>query len=246
MSPDIQRLCDDDGEMLVATACVEAFSPAWFVSGSHAARAGELSGGRGSVGVIDTAIGPLVRREYLRGGLPRHLSRDRYLWTGAERTRSFREFRLLLDLHRRGLPVPEPVAARYRRAGLGYRAVLLTRLIPGARTLAQALAEQADPGAQLTPVADAIADLHRAGVWHADLNAANVLVDADGRVWLVDFDRARAGMRDAERLAGNLDRLLRSLRKLLGGTALARVEAVWPAFCTHYRNALAARPAEAS
>jgi undecaprenyl-diphosphatase len=34
--------------------------------------------------------------------------------------------------------------------------------------------------------------LHRAGIAHGELVPANVLVDADGRPWLVDFDHAQA------------------------------------------------------
>ena len=40
---------------------------------------------------------------------------DRYLFTGEQRTRSAREFRLLAELSRRGLPVPAPIASRYVR-----------------------------------------------------------------------------------------------------------------------------------
>ena len=40
-------------------------------------------------------------------------------------------------------------------------------------------------------VGAAVRRLHAEGVWHADLNAHNVLVDRDGRIWIIDFDRAR-------------------------------------------------------
>jgi 3-deoxy-D-manno-octulosonic acid kinase len=231
-----QQRQERDGRVLVADAVASVYSPAWFEPAP--ADAGGLHGGRGSVAVIETAAGALVRRDYLRGGLPRHLSRDAYLWTGATRTRAFREFRLLLDLHAAGLPVPEPVAARYRRRGLVYRAALLMRLIPDARTLGQVLAAGADPQATLGPALAAVAQLHAAGVWHADLNADNLLVDAGGKVWLIDFDRAQAGITAAPRLRGNLDRLLRSLRKRMPAPVLARIEAAWPQLQRDYRLAL--------
>ena len=138
---------------------------------------------------------------------------DRYLWTGAERTRAFAEFRLLAALHVRGLHVPAPVAARYRREGVHYRADLITRQIPDASTLAQLLARDRCDAEIATRVGAALAELHNAGAYHADLNAHNILIDA-ATVWVIDFDRGelRAPAR-SWRLA-NLARLQRSLRKL--------------------------------
>jgi 3-deoxy-D-manno-octulosonic acid kinase len=93
-------------------------------------------GGRGAVWRIETPAGRAVLRHYRRGGAVARLSRDRYLWTGRERTRSFREFRLLAALDLRGLPVPAPLAARYLRCdALRYTADLLTLEIADARTL---------------------------------------------------------------------------------------------------------------
>jgi 3-deoxy-D-manno-octulosonic acid kinase len=36
-----------------------------------------------------------------------------------------------------------------------------------------------------------IARFHRAGVWHADLTAHNILLEVRGVPWLLDFDRGR-------------------------------------------------------
>ena len=54
---------------------------------------------------------------------------------------------------------------------------------------------------------------HHAGCCHADLNAHNVLIDADDKVWLVDFDRGRL-RRPGVWCDTNLVRLLRSLQKI--------------------------------
>ncbi|MFB9069126.1 3-deoxy-D-manno-octulosonic acid kinase [Pseudofulvimonas gallinarii] len=239
MSVAEHRHSEGRGEVLLAAAAVEAYRPQWFAAPAATGQGG-LQGGRGNVRVIDTDIGPLVHRGYRRGGLPRHFIRDRYLWLGADRTRSFQEFRLMRRLHALGLPVPMPVAARYQRSGLAYTADLLTCLIPDATPLAVLLAD--DGSGQdntLESVARSIAAMHARQVWHADLNAHNILVDREGRAWLIDFDRAREHVESPVQLAGNLHRLLRSLRKLLPPQRLADVEAVWPRFIDSYRRALA-------
>ena len=46
------------------------------------------------------------------------ISRDRYSWRGEESTRPFAEWLLTYRLHRAGLPVPAPIAARYRACRL--------------------------------------------------------------------------------------------------------------------------------
>lgn len=174
----------------------------------------EGAGGRGAVFRVATPAGPAVRRHYRRGGLVARLLGDRYLWTGAERTRAFREFAVTRILQRAGLPVPTPLAARVRRGGLFYRADLLVSEIPGTRTLAS-LRDGADIARfEWDALGSLIARFHRAGLWHADLNAHNVLIDAQGGLWLIDFDRAELDPPARARHRANLERLLRSLRKL--------------------------------
>lgn len=224
--------------MLIAAEAAAAYTSDWFAAPARAEQVG-LRGGRGNVRIVDSAIGPLVHRGYRRGGLPRHLIRDRYLWLGADSTRSFREFRLMRCLHERGLPVPVPIAARYQRAGVTYRADLLTRLIPQSQPLVELLADPSNDTGLLDGVAASIAALHRQRVWHADLNAHNILVDSAGKVWLIDFDRACENVESSARLAGNLDRLLRSLRKLLPPERFSAMQAAWPSLVSAYQRALA-------
>ncbi|MBX3727523.1 MAG: 3-deoxy-D-manno-octulosonic acid kinase [Xanthomonadales bacterium] len=226
-----------DGASLVAGRVATVFDPHWFEAGTGGESG--FRGGRGNVVRLQTASGELVLRQYLRGGLPRHIVRRHYLWTGAERTRAFREFRLLQALAGAGLRVPEAVAARYWRTGPVYRAALITALVPAARTLLERLEQAPTQAAELLgQVAGAVAALHARGVWHADLNATNLLFDGDDAVWLIDFDRACSDVHDRDRLAGNLDRLHRSLHKRLTGSALAAVDEAWPAVVDHWRSTL--------
>jgi len=55
---------------------------------------------------------------------------------------------------------------------------------------------------------------HHHGVWHADLNANNILIDTETRLYLIDFDRGRLRQPSRQWQQANLDRLKRSLLKL--------------------------------
>jgi len=172
-------------------------------------------GGRGAVWYVDTVAGPAVLRHYRRGGAVARLSRDRYLWLGADRTRSFAEFRLLAALREQGLPVPVPLAARFWRPDpLRYSADLLMLRIPRTRSLAEHLPGILGEPAMMGRLGATLARFHRAGVAHADLNAHNILLDDAARWWVVDLDRGRWRRPDASWWTSKLDRLQRSLRKL--------------------------------
>ncbi len=112
----------------------------WEARGSLAA----ADAGRGSAWFVAAEGRHWVLRHYRRGGLAARLSADRYLWCGESRVRAFAEWRLLAELSRRGLPVPRPVAARYRRRGCLYRCDLITERIPEARPLSEWLAAATD------------------------------------------------------------------------------------------------------
>jgi 3-deoxy-D-manno-octulosonic acid kinase len=173
----------------------------------------ETAGGRGTVAFLRDGKRRWVLRHYRRGGLVARVLDDTYLYTGAARTRSFREFRLLRQLRDWQLPVPAPVAARYVRRGALYRADLVTEELPTRRTLAQALAAAPLAAACWRAVGACVAGLHARGVHHADLNAHNILVGEDGMVYVLDFDRGRVRARGAWEQAV-LERLHRSLAKV--------------------------------
>lgn len=206
-----------DGAILfdAGAAAQAAFDPEFFEPARwHAQKsANAVNGGRGGALFIDAPFGHCVLRHYRRGGMVASLMGDRYLWTGAERTRGFAEFRLLAALRQRDLPVPAPVAARYRRQGAHYRADLITRRIDGAQTLAELLARGGADAQAAARVGSAIAKFHAQGAYHADLNAHNVLLDA-AAVWLIDFDRGELRTPARDWQLANLARLKRSLLKL--------------------------------
>jgi len=199
------------------------------------------SGGRGGVAVIDTPAGECVLRHYHRGGLVAALMGDRYLWRGATRTRPFAEFHLLAEIERLGLPGPVPVAARYCRHGAFYTADLITRRIADAHTLAERLAAGQLDGPLAEAVGVLVARFHRAGIWHADLNAHNVMVSA-GALFLIDFDRGRKRPPRAAWRQANLRRLRRSLLKLgaAAGDESAFDQQLWQPLLHGYRRTMSA------
>ncbi len=196
------------------------------------------AGGRGGVLFVDTPVGRCVLRHYHRGGFIARLSRDAYWWLGGSRTRAFREFRLLAALSDAGLPVPMPVAARYRRDGLHYRADLLTRCIADVETLADRLRAMRVDEALARDVGATLARFHARGAWHADLNAHNLLVDAHGGIWLIDFDRGRLRKPQLAWQRDNLARLRRSFDKL-GARRIPDFDAMfWHPLLAAYHRAM--------
>lgn len=180
------------------------------------------AGGRGSAWFVDAPFGPAVLRHYRRGGLVARLSRDRYLWRGARRTRSHAEYLLTRHLLAQDLPVPRPLAALYLREGLSYRAALLIERLEGVRPLAD-LVQAEGAGAPWEAVGRMIARFHRAGLDHVDLNVHNILVDAAGKPWLIDFDRCVLRIPATRWRRRNLERLRRSLLKRRGARSEAEV-----------------------
>jgi 3-deoxy-D-manno-octulosonic acid kinase len=206
---------DAEGAILFDAAVSPQVGHEWFAADYWSEREAlrTQAGGRGGVAIIATPAGECVLRHYHRGGLVAALMGDRYLWMGADRTRPFMEFRVLAEIARLGLPGPVVVAARYCRHGLFYSADLITRRIADAQTLAECLATGRLDAELAEEVGALVARFHRAGVWHADLNAHNVLVTPNA-LYLIDFDRGRLRIPAIAWQQANLQRLRRSLLKL--------------------------------
>ncbi|MDN6180315.1 MAG: 3-deoxy-D-manno-octulosonic acid kinase [Halomonas subglaciescola] len=214
MLHDAAILCDapESHKSPPAPVCPDAFSPDYWRA------RGQVTGeapGRGSSLFITPYPGAAeqwVLRPYRRGGLVARLSQARYLWTGIERTRAFREIRLTARLFSLGLPVPRPVAVCVTRHRFTYEATLITRRIAGAGALAERLENATATPLLLERVGRMIRRFHDAGLDHVDLNARNILIDADDTPWLIDLDRCRLRAPGKWREA-NLARLERSLAK---------------------------------
>ncbi|MCG6887255.1 MAG: 3-deoxy-D-manno-octulosonic acid kinase [Proteobacteria bacterium] len=170
--------------------------------------------GRGTTFFVQYEGRDYVLRHYRRGGMITRFSADRYVWTGLHRTRAWREWQLLAKLYAQGLPVPRPVAAQVVRYGPTYSADIMTQRITGTVTLAEHLARQPLDPQMWAGLGRLIRQFHQHGVFHADLNAHNILLDPQDQMYLIDFDRGRIRKPSSPWQQANLARLRRSLDKL--------------------------------
>ena len=177
-----------------------------------------------------------VLRHYYRGGLIGKLNRDWFAPVPMAQSRALAEFRLLLWMRQVGLPVPAPVAARYQQRGVGYSADILLERIPQSQDLYHYLQQQALSHEQWRQLGALVARFHQAGVYHSDLNCHNILLDAAGQFWLIDFDKC-AQRKGHDWWSEPLARLQRSLQKELGlRTVFHFTPEHWQAFVAGYQQ----------
>jgi 3-deoxy-D-manno-octulosonic acid kinase len=207
------------GAILYDKAIINQISEERFTPGGwpHAeALTGALrSSGRGNTMFVGNVPRQFVLRHFMRGGLIGKLIKDTFIFSGPDKTRSFREWRLLDKLSSNNFNVPRPAAARYCQHGTFYTADIITVRIPDVMPLSQYIAENNPDDAFWQSVGASIYKFHVAGVYHADMNAYNLQIDTSGDLWMLDFDKG------ALRPLGTwqqetLGRLHRSLHKIVG------------------------------
>ncbi len=197
--------------------------------------------GRGSVSFFCCNGVSLVRKQYRRGGLFGRIIKKSYFYTSLENTRMWQEFYLLRFMESVDLPVPRIIAANCeRRLLLSYRGQLVTEEIPQSVTLAQHLEAHPLTSTQWREVGITIRKFHDLSIYHADLNANNILIDANSRVWLIDFDKSRVREQRAKQWKrDNLNRFLRSLKKLRTNTIIFNFnDSDWENFVRGYEGSL--------
>jgi 3-deoxy-D-manno-octulosonic acid kinase len=159
---------------------------------------GVLTGRAGPVLADIPGVGGVVVKHYRRGGMIRHVIKDRYLRAGSPRSR--REYEMLETVRALGISSPEPLVWAIR-GRLYYRAFLVTRRIEESRSLADIAAK--DPALTRSAVEQAVGQIRlliENGIYHVDLHPGNVLLDSNGKVYIIDFDKARRVSWPRERL----------------------------------------------
>ena len=178
--------------------------------------------GRGQLRRVTLPNGEVaLLRRYHHGGAFRRLTGGLFFtWP----PRPFRELMITEDLRRRGISTVEVCGACVEPVwGPLYRGWLATRALQGAQDLWAALrsgfVREVGEQRSLRAVAKSLRALHQAGVYHADLNLKNILLRMESggvRGYIIDFDKAKLvlGTLPPPLAMKNLDRLLRSVRKL--------------------------------
>ena len=192
--------------------------------------------GRGTVYFVKIQSQPCVLRHYNRGGLVAKLTLDKYLWMGEHNTRSFKEWHLLNDMVKKQLPVPAPVAARYVRNGIYYKADIITREIPDIESLSDRLLGNSMTEQLWENIGECIAKFHNHGVFHMDLNVENIQIDQNNQVFLLDFDKGKVSEPLRRLSDSNLMRLKRSIAKVTRLKQLAFPSSGWDKCITKYKG----------
>jgi len=172
------------------------------------------SAGRGNTYFVGNVPQQFVLRHYWRGGLVGKIVRDVYVYSGADKTRPFVEWRLLDKLASNNMNVPRPAAARFVQHGTFYTADIITVRIPDVTSLSQTIAAADQSEAFWHSVGRSIWTFHDAGVYHADMNAYNIQIDKDGDLWMLDFDKGSVRSPGSWQQQ-TLRRLHRSLEKIV-------------------------------
>lgn len=184
---------------------------------------------------------PLVLKRYHRGGFVGRIISHTYFEPASRTPRMWKEYELLESLQELGLPVPEPVAARCKRTSpLSYRGELITRQLMPAHTLIELISNAALSELVWEAVGRTLKRFHDLDVYHADLNASNILIDieseSDPAVYLIDFDKGEIRQGDdGHWKQDNIKRLRRSLDKFQkADPALHFTEQNWQNLLKHY------------
>lgn len=244
LGSEVKHTALKSGAMLYNASFARNASDAWF-DPNHWEALGAIEGraqGRGTVLFIKSDAKRYVLRHYYRGGFMGKFTKDRYRWRGEDETRSFHEWQLTYRLHRAGLPVPAPIAARYIHNGRRYTGDIITERLPTVGSLTQCLEKGALSVMTWISIGRCIRRFHDLGVCHADLNAHNILLSEEAKVYLIDFDRCQL-RRDGFWRDGNLVRLRRSLEKVTYSMPSDRFsESDWHGLLDGYRQSSGDRP----
>lgn len=172
-----------DNDLSIVSAALE----------SHDQEGNEIGtlGGRGQVVMANTlAFGDVVIKGYYRGGVLGRLIENWHLRLG-EVSRAQHEFRVLSDVREWGISAPRPLVY-IETPGRIYRTWLVTERIQDVRRLSESGSGVRKDLviAGIERLADQVYVLIEHGLLHIDLHPGNVLINEQGEIFILDFDKA--------------------------------------------------------
>jgi 3-deoxy-D-manno-octulosonic acid kinase len=158
-----------------------------------------ILGGRAPViTTVISGLGPVVIKQFMRGGLMRYFIKNKYLKCG--KTRSQTEYEIMHKLRQIGICTLEPIAYAYRGFPL-YSAWLITRKIKKTSTLAELSRQDIKRVTRImAKVIEQIDRLIECRCTHVDLHPGNILVDQDNNIYIIDFDKGYFSSAKREKL----------------------------------------------
>ncbi len=222
---------------LISDPTVQLFDADYHTKQDHQQNNSTTSPGIGRAKVVYFSINGrgAVLKHYFRGGAIASILKDHYLGFSIVKSRSFREWRLLKKMHELNLPVPAPVAAHVKKGLLWYQADLITIKIEDSQTLSDVLSQQAITSKQWSGIGACIKSFHRHDIYHADLNARNILLTPSDDIYLIDFDNSGFRVSSESWKMANLARLKRSLLKFKNNSVCNFNESDWDALLEGYK-----------
>ena len=170
-------------------------------------------GGRGQTLLFKREGRDLVLRHYKRGGLFGRLVSDSFFCFEPHSHRAYDEFSLLKRMLELKLPVPKPVIAREISFGPGIVQDIVIERLKGYTDLSYVIAERHLTSQEFTSIGRTLKSFFDNNILHTDLNIRNILIDDNGSVSVIDFDKCFFVPLTSSQKQDMISRLLRSFRK---------------------------------
>ena len=171
--------------------------------------------GRGQTLLYSKDGRELVLRHYKRGGFFGKIVKDRFFIFENNAHRAFDEFKLLDYMLSRGLPVPKPVIARETRSTFSVTQDIVIERLNGYKDLSYVISKRELTEAEYTNIGKTLSLFFKENILHTDLNIRNILINEEGKVAIIDFDKSFCTKLSIDMKNSMINRLLRSFKKEL-------------------------------
>ncbi len=185
---------------------------------------------------------PLCLRQYRRGGFVGKFIKTSFCRFAPFAQRARLEFELTAQLfYEHKLPVPRPLIAREIMGTFTVENAIVVEQIPHTRNLAEILATgRTLTSDELKTIGNTLAHFFVTHVVHSDLNIRNILLNDEGKCFVIDFDKCycceKFGKNHVSKMLSRLERSFAKEKQLKGLSFLA-VESLMKELCAAVRSA---------